>query len=467
MKTLRPLSISLRLALLFATVAMLAFALMGGYLYQSLAVKMAHHDDAELLVRVNLLRHFLADVHGTEELERSSLPFLNGIFDVEGCILQLHTLDGKLLLQTAVPSAALPAIEPVAASRTTSLSDIRDWVPAAGTGRMLSAIAVLGDTAHTPVRITIAREHSERTVMLKRYSWELTLVVCIAGLLVTLLGFLIVRRGMQPLHAVIGKANDISTHRLNTRLAVDQVPAELQELGKAFNAMLARLEEGVQRLSGFAADLAHDMRTPISTLRVQTEVALAHTRSKEEYQHLLASNLEEYERLAQMIENTLFLARADNAQLAVQRQVLDATAELERIRDYFEGLAEEAGVILTITPGNVCIDADPILFQRAVGNLVSNAIQHTPPGGAIRLAASDTALGPQIAVENSGPGIAPEHMAHIFDRYYRANPARSTGTASAGLGLAIVRAIMELHGGDVSAFSVPNLTTLVRLQFVR
>jgi two-component system heavy metal sensor histidine kinase CusS len=467
MSAMRPISITLRLALLFGAVAIIAFALVGNYLYQSLAQKMAHHDDAELIVRVNMMRHFLADVRAADEFERSSLPFLEGVFNIEGCILRLSTADDKLLLQTAAPTAPLPSAAPVPASRAATIADIRDWTPAAGRGRMLSAIGLLGDDAHTAVRITIAREHSDRTVMLRRYAWELWLVVCVGGLIVTVFGFIIVRQGMRPLHAVIAKANDISTHQLNSRLSVDAVPAELHELAKAFNAMLARLEDGVQRLSGFAADLAHDMRTPISTLIVEAEVALAHPRSVDEYQGLLASNLEEYERLAQMIENTLFLARADNAQLALNREAVDAATELERIRAYFEGLAEDAGVSLTITPGSVRIDADPILFKRAVANLVSNAIQYTPRGGAVRLVASDSVHGPQVAVENSGPGIAPEHMPHIFDRYYRANPARSTCCASTGLGLAIVRAIMQLHGGDIDAYSIPNQTTRVRLQFAR
>jgi two-component system heavy metal sensor histidine kinase CusS len=231
--------------------------------------------------------------------------------------------------------------------------------------------------------------------------------------------------------------------------------------------MLDRLEDGVQRLSGFAADLAHDLRTPINTLMVETQVALAHPRTAEEYQSLLESNTEEYERLARMIENTLFLARVDNAQLALKRETLNAQKELERIRDYFEGLAEEGGVTLDVAAGDISLSADPILLQRAVGNLVSNAIRHTPRGGAVRLLAGQGPLGLDIAVENTGPGIAPEHIAHIFERYYRADPARSASSHSAGLGLAIVRAIMQLHGGEVLADSVVGRSTTFFLRFRR
>jgi len=289
--------------------------------------------------------------------------------------------------------------------------------------------------------------------------------VLLGGVLVAVLGLLIVRRAMRPLRVVIGKANDINTHRLNTRLSVERAPAELRELGDAFNRMLDRLEEGVERLSGFAADLAHDLRTPINTLLVETQVALVRPRAPEEYRSLMGSNIEEYQRLARMIENTLFLARVDNAQLAVHREMLDAEEELQRARDYFEGIADEAGVSLDIDAEHVRVNADPILFRRAVNNLVANAISHTPRGGRVRLCAGQPTEVLEVSVENSGPGIAPEHLPYIFDRYYRADPARSAATHSAGLGLSIVRAIMQLHGGEILAHSTPGARTRFCMRF--
>jgi two-component system heavy metal sensor histidine kinase CusS len=158
--------------------------------------------------------------------------------------------------------------------------------------------------------------------MLRGYAVDLLIALFGGALLATLLGYAVVRHSMRQLRSVIGKANAINTNRLNTRLSLQDAPVELREMGEAFNAMLDRLEEGVQRLSGFAADLAHDLRTPVNTLMVETQVALSRLRSEEEYQALLASNSEEYERLARMIENTLFLARVDNAQLALRRETL-------------------------------------------------------------------------------------------------------------------------------------------------
>jgi len=456
-------SITLRLTLLFAVVAVLAFAGVGAYLYRALAQDMAHHDDAELLGKVALIRHFLKEAPSADAVQRTAHPFIDAVFGNAGCVLRLTRPDGSVVLQTAMPSRPLPPTPLVPAGRVPGVADLRDWQPALGSGRMVSAAAVTGDGA--PVRITIARERSDRALLLADYARDLAAAVLLGGLLVAVLGFLIVRRAMRSLRIVIGKANDISTHRLNTRLSVERTPSELRELGNAFNRMLDRLEEGVQRLSGFAADLAHDLRTPINTLMVETQVALARPRSSEEYRSLMGSNIEEYERLARMIENTLFLARVDNAQLALHREMLDAEEELQRIRDYFEGVADEAGVCLDVDAKSVRIHADPILFRRAVNNLVSNAIRHTPRGGVVRLSAEQPAQGLEVSVENSGPGIAPEHIPYIFDRYYRADPARSAATHSAGLGLSIVRAIMRLHGGEILAQSTPGTRTRFCMRF--
>jgi two-component system heavy metal sensor histidine kinase CusS len=222
---------------------------------------------------------------------------------------------------------------------------------------------------------------------------------------------------------------------------------------------------GVPRLWGFAADLAHFLRTPDTALMIHPLVALARAPTADEYQALLASNLEEYERLARMIENTLFLARADNAQLALARSTVDVRAELEHIREYFEMLAEDKGIRFGLDDvAGLKVHADPVLLRRAVNNLVSNAIAHTPRGGVVGLGAARDGGWVTLSVRNSGAGIAPEHLERVFERYYRADAARGAGS-SVGLGLSIVRAIMRLHGGTAEVDSVPGERTVFRLRF--
>jgi len=452
-----PLSITLRLALLFAAIAAAAFVGVGAYLYQTLSRQMVQRDDMDLLNKAVMLRHVLAEQGSLAALRAQPDMALNTVYG-QDIRLRITAMDGGLLAQnsSALPPPELPGVP---AAREPAMGDIRNWHSGTGMARVLNVQATL-NAGEPPVHVTLLRERSDRLAIIRRYAIDLLGALLAGAALVAALGFLIVRTGMRPLYAVIGKANDISAHRLNSRLAVDEVPAELRELGVAFNAMLDRLEEGVQRLSGFAADLAHDMRTPVNTLMVETQVALSRPRTVEEYQALMASNLEEYERLARMIENTLFLARADNAQLGLQREPLDLRAELERIGEYFEGLADDSGVALALElpESGSSLHADAILFQRAVNNLVSNAIRHTPRGGRVNLGARFAEGELLVTVRNTGEGIAPEHLAHIFDRYYRADPARPASSSSAGLGLSIVRAIMSLHGGRVDAASGPGET---------
>jgi two-component system heavy metal sensor histidine kinase CusS len=259
-------------------------------------------------------------------------------------------------------------------------------------------------------------------------------------------------------------------NRLNTRITVKSVPRELETLVATLNAMLERMDHGFRQMSRFIADLAHDMRTPLGNMRGATEVALARPRSADEYEALLASNLEECERLSRMIENVLFLARAEHPQFVKHMRVFDAVQELTRIGEYFEGVAEDADVRMRVT-GSAMLTSDLELFRRAVSNLLANALRYTPRGKEIVLDAHEVEGGVRITVSNEGAEpIAPEHLERIFDRFYRVDPSRSSlpssgssqaSPGSTGLGLAIVRTIMELHGGTVHAESDARSTRFV------
>ena len=447
----RPLSLTLRVALLLSAVSVASFVAVGAYLYHTLQQQMRSRDDVELIVKADQVRHLIAAMPSAEAVRQGAHALKDTLYGHHDFMLKVNAADGEPLLQTSVTSRPLPQVDSVPAGRALTLDDIHDWQPASGIGRMVRAS---GQAGADPVQVTLARERSDRLQVLRVYAGDLLLALGGGALLATLLGYIIVHRSMRQLRSVVAKANDISTSRMNTRLSVQDAPVELREMGEAFNAMLNRLEDGVQRLSGFAADLAHDMRTPLNTLMMETQVALSRARTAEEYQALLASNFEEYERLSRMIDNTLFLARVDNAQLALKRETLDLAAELQRIHDYFEFLAEDVGVRLSVEAEPLRASVDPVLLQRAVSNLMANALAHTPAGGTVTLSARQLEQG--VAIAAVGHGIDAAHLPHIFDRYYRADQARSAG---AGLGLSIVRAIMELHEGNVTVASRPGLTT--------
>ncbi|MBA3850551.1 MAG: hypothetical protein C0502_11250 [Opitutus sp.] len=210
--------------------------------------------------------------------------------------------------------------------------------------------------------------------------------------------------------------------------------------------------------------MAHALRNPINNLRGEAEVALSRARSTEEYQQALTSSLEEYDRLARMIDALLFIARADEATTAVERRRFAARAEMEAVREFYEALAAEKQVRV-LCEGEATLEADSMLVRRAVSNLLANALNHTPAGGTITLAAGATATAVEIVVSDTGGGIPSEHVPRVFERFYQVDKTRDEPAKGAGLGLAIVQSIMRQHGGIAELTSVVGKGTRVILRF--
>ena len=236
------------------------------------------------------------------------------------------------------------------------------------------------------------------------------------------------------------------------------MPAELRALVRAFNQMLARLEDSFRRLSEFSSDLAHELRTPIQNLLMQTQVTLSREHEPAEYRATFQSNLEELERLSRIASDMLFLARADNRLVAPKRESVELHKEVERLLGFYEAYASERGVRLTHS-GAATIAGDRLMLQRALSNLLSNAIRFTPAGREIAVGIAQRAGSAEISVTNPGPEIAPAQLSRIFDRLYRADPSRREGDSEhAGLGLAIAKSIVEMHGGHIRAESSAGVT---------
>jgi two-component system, OmpR family, heavy metal sensor histidine kinase CusS len=236
----------------------------------------------------------------------------------------------------------------------------------------------------------------------------------------------------------------------------------LSSLAAAFDDMLCRLQESFRRLSQFSADIAHELRTPVTNLMAATQVTLSRTRSLEEYQRVLESSTEELASLARIIDSLLFLARAEQASLPLQREQLDAREEIENVIEFHRAIAEECDVALRCE-GDAPVFADSTLLQRAISNLLSNAVRHTPRQGnvLVQITAGDHCT--KITVRDSGSGIAAEHLPHVFDRFYRVDPSRTHGSGGFGLGLAIVKSIVTLHQGEVRIASAVGTGTAVTL----
>jgi two-component system heavy metal sensor histidine kinase CusS len=303
-------------------------------------------------------------------------------------------------------------------------------------------------------RLRGALDVSQDERVLRRYLRKLALVVAATTCAAAGLGWLLVWRGLAPLRAISAAIGRINANGLHTRIADETWPSDLRQLALAFDDMLARLERSFDQLSRFSSDLAHEFRSPINNLVAAASVTLGRARDVGEYQNTLEVMVEEGNRLSRMVSSMLFLARADNAQQTVRREALEAREEFARLIAFFEVMADELGVDLR-AEGDCRLMADAMLLRRALSNLLSNALRYTPRGGTVTLRAAvdgDTGV---LAVVDNGCGIAPEHLPHLFDRFYRADPARSAPD-STGLGLAVVRSIAELHGGAVTVSSEPG-----------
>jgi two-component system heavy metal sensor histidine kinase CusS len=289
-------------------------------------------------------------------------------------------------------------------------------------------------------------------------------VLIVAAVLCTRAGIAAAKWGTQPLREVSETARHIGSSTLNERLRTEGYPREIESLASTFNAMLQRLEDSFLRLSRFSADIAHELRTPVNNIRGESEVALAQPRTIDEYRETLSSCLEESVRLSELIESLLFLARSESPGEHLKRKRQSISALLSNVQGYYEAAASESGVSLRFEcDGEVVGDVDGPLLQRALGNLVSNALANTAAGGAVILSAARQIQQLRIQVSDTGSGISGEALPKVFERFYRADPARARRSGGTGLGLSIVRQIVFLHGGDINIESQLGVGTTVSL----
>ncbi|MEW6760398.1 MAG: heavy metal sensor histidine kinase [Pseudomonadota bacterium] len=441
-------SLTLRVTLAFVLIVALTASLLGIYLYRAFVAEIVRRDDLQLLGKLRQVQIVLGRPGAAELLAAQPDFFRDTMSGQENSLVRIVAAGGAVLADINPGGERYPV--PPSAGAAPGRAAIAAWTARGGIpGGVVAGSARLGAT---PVTVVVARAYGERTAMFARYRARI-LAACAAGaLLAAVLAALILRRGLRALRAVAEHAALVKPGTLARRLDIAEAPSELRPLVDAFNAMLQRLQDGYARLSGFSADLAHEFRTPVTNMIGQSQVALGQGRSREEYEALLASNIEELERLARMIESMLFLARAGQEEVVLARQPLEAREELERVAGFFEGMAEERGLRLQCG-GEGRFAADPALVRRALANLVSNAVRHAEEGSTIALHSEQRPGMVALSVSNAGAPIPSEHLDHLFDRFYRVDSARSDAEGSTGLGLSIVSAIMNLHGGKATVHS--------------
>lgn len=458
-------SLASRLTLLFSVATVSIYVVAGIHLYHSLSERLKSQDDVALVNTTKLLRHQLELYENADALRGDPHRLLDVVLGRQGMLLAVYDSGGSFVVANAGGDILLPSNLPISHDFQPGPYEIKKWrLGDTLRGRMLSAWGRVGRIGDERVQLVVAYDGSESAAVLEEHLWHVLWATAAGALATLILGYFMVRGGLQPLRAAAQAAGQITASRLGGRLRVEDAPSELTEMVLIFNEMLSRLEESFERLTQFSSDIAHDLRTPINNLMIETQVILRNPRQVSEYEALLASNIEEYERLNRMIESMLFLARADNAQVSLCREAISMNQELSRIAEYFSGMAEERQLHIDTT-GEGSLMADPVLLRRAISNLVMNAIQHSPSGGKITLRSSEQIAGKVvISVTNSGVGIPADLLPRVFDRFYRVESARSGSRSSSGLGLAIVKCIANLHGGGVRVESAPDRLTTFYLE---
>ena len=448
-------SITHRLVAMFALAALVSFSLIGSVLYGVLERELSRHQDDDLNTNLQNMGYSIQRAGDIDRWGRMRTK-MDTLTPADGRV-RFWVLCDDPRYQYGKGLDAFDRISLDPSGRgTVSLPN------GGATLRTISQhIAAFGD--RPPVRLIVGVDVAPFGHTLRAFLIALAAVGVGAMLLVMGLGYWTARVGLRPLKQLSLEARALRPKTLSQRLQLAHLPGELSDLATSFNGALGRLEDAYKQLEAFNADVAHELRTPLANLIGGTQVALSRPRSAAEFQEALQSNLEELERLRSIINDMLFLARADQGEAATGLTTERIVHEVEKTIEFFEFILDETGIAIeVVAPPHTEAKMNTALFRRALSNLLQNAIEHSTRGA--RLSVRIEPAGPLtwINVSNPGTSISAAHLPRLFDRFYRVDASRHdhSGHHGHGLGLAIVKAVANMHGGSVAASCVDGLTTI-------
>jgi heavy metal sensor kinase len=463
---MKPLALRTKLTLSYTSILAALLVAVGFVYYHALARQLEADATADLLEITSGLHGYLRFDHGAPQLvyDRSD-PDEASFVDRAARYFQIYDANtGLLLLQS-------PALTPLGVTYTPgevqSFRDqprIEDVLTDQGRLRFSSSVITPspGEAYLLQVGVRLTGVDNARDRFLGLLLWSVP--VCLLAAI--LAGRLMAGRALAPLARLAAASHGIDVADLTRRLPVRGAGDELDELALAFNDTLGRLEQAIGDMRQFSTALAHELRTPLAALRGETELALMRAQSPEEYRRSLASQLEELDRLARLITQLLTLARAESGEIPLARDVVDLGALAAGVAQALEPVAQARGIALSCaTDGDVRVTGDAGWLERLLLNLLDNAIKFTPRGGSIVVAVSRADGRPVLEVRDTGIGIAPEALAHVFDRFYQVDPARSSETGGVGLGLSLSRWIAQRHGATIDAASQPGSGATFTVRF--
>ena len=443
-------SFKVRLTLWYALITALVLGVFALTAYETVEHRLEAEIDRQLRIDFDLVEAQLdtdaagqihwqvRGAHGDEGFARLSAWF------------EVWSEDGKLILRHwPVPDSAIQSSLPPPAGRTLRFYEV-ELEPDLHV-RLMERPARLQETG---VRMRMFRDESDMRRTLREIVEVFLLALPFAVAVASLGGYLMAQRSLRPVAAMVEQARKITMESLAARLPNPNPMDEFGRLATVFNATLQRLESSFVELKRFTADASHELRTPLTALRTVGEVALRRERDADALRNTIGSMLEEAQRLDELIASLLTLARLESDNAALARKRIDLGASVREVGDTMAVLAAEKDQSLEISaPDGIVIEADPVLLRQALLNIVHNAIRHSPRSTRIGLSAAREGNEVSIAISDQGPGIAPEHRARIFDRFYRIDRGRARAQGSHGLGLAIAKWSIERQGGRIEVAS--------------
>lgn len=445
------LSISQRLAAMFAIASFVMLAVLSFAMHGLLKRELERHQDNELQARWMMYKPIVMRNDDAEHWNVACTKFDNSISENNRVRVWVLGGDTRFRYGSALNEAQLRS------AGTSGFGQIA--LSEQGAPLKTYSSKVDGRGERPPVQLMVGIDSTPFVETLSAFTVGLVALTVVGALGAAALGYYIAGVGLRPVERLSGEAQALSPGHLSRRLQTDTLPPELSKLADSFNGALSRLEAAYQQLEAFNADVAHELRTPLGNLIGQTQVTLSRERGGTELKEALHSNLEDLERLRAIVNDMLFLARADRGERAPNRVEVSIAQEVSHAVEYLEFIFEEAGVQVRIA-GDAQASIETSLFRRAVTNLLQNAVQHAPRGAEIVVFVLQEPGAIRVSVQNTGSGIAREHLSRLFDRFYRVDSARSGSHENHGLGLAIVRAVAAMHGGTVFAESDNGATTI-------
>jgi len=450
---LKPLSLASRLALQITLAGAALVALLIAMSYWVLVRQLDSRAQEEMTDNLGKIDHVLVDTESS-----TGRPWQHSLSDT---ILGHDNLSITVVNDTAkspILSIGRFASAPEQLDLVNKDSDFLEWT-AKEDVLMLTGRKHIQVPGLPQMTVLLSQDRSADQQLVAAFLGSALVAVPVLLTLICLTGWLVANNGLRPLRKFRALATKVTTQDLSPRIRIDRLPKELQTLADSLNIMLHRLDYGVQLLSQFSDDVAHELKTPLNNLIGKAQVTLVRERNKEQYLEALESSVEELERMDRIVSDMLFLAQASPA---LKLEPLSLGNDARRVCEYFEVLAEEAGIAMTIT-GDAKILGNQLMVQRAISNLLSNALQHSNTGSTVELQIREDLETISLAVTNQGPTIESSHLPLLFERFYRTGSIQSRGV---GLGLAIVRSVMNLHQGHVAVVSTSGRTTF-KLTFPR